>query len=504
MYFLDYSFLYIFLLKSIQFKLFLTLEVIWEDITVVENWDVIIVGAGTAGIPAAIFAGQRGAKVLLLDAADKIGGTLHLTTGQMSAAGTALQKKLGINDNPKDHFDDVMRISENTADRDLVKLAVDNAADTFDWLMNNGFTPLKNHPVLGNAHEPYSERRYYWGPYAGISILEAMSPLLDEQIASGQVVISLKTKLKNLILNNKKIIGIDIEAEDGTKATIKGKNVILSTGGYSSNPELFRELSGPKLYWKGAYPYSRGEGLTLAKKIGGVLRGGENYLCGYGAILKSFNYPTEITTRVISHPHIRLPWEIHVNIKGERFFQEDYDSVHIREKKLLEQKNLMSWVIFDEEINKKSPALLKDFSKEDTNSFFSNHPMFYIADDLGDLARKSGVEEEGLKKTISEYNYSIENNKPDPFGRIHRPLKIEKPPFYAICTHGVSITSTVGLTVNSQLNVIDAKKEPINNLFAAGEILGSGQTMGKCSAGGMMLTPALTFGKLLGQKLLSW
>ena len=164
----------------------------------------------------------------------------------------------------------------------------------------------------------------------------------------------------------------------------------------------------------------------------------------------------------------------------------------------------MSWVIFDEEIHKKSPAILKDFSKEDTNSFFSHHPMFYIADDLSDLARKSGVEEEGLKKTISEYNYSIENNKPDPFGRIHRPLKIEKPPFYAICTHGVSITSTVGLTVNSQLNVIDAKKEPINNLFAAGEILGSGQTMGKCSAGGMMLTPALTFGKLLGQKLLSW
>ena len=59
----------------------------------VENWDVIIVGAGTAGIPAAIFAGQRGAKVLLVDAADKIGGTLHLTTGQMSAAGTLLQKK---------------------------------------------------------------------------------------------------------------------------------------------------------------------------------------------------------------------------------------------------------------------------------------------------------------------------------------------------------------------------------------------------------------------------
>ncbi len=164
----------------------------------------------------------------------------------------------------------------------------------------------------------------------------------------------------------------------------------------------------------------------------------------------------------------------------------------------------MSWVVFDEEINIKSPALLKDFPKEDTNSFFSKHPMFFVADNLSDLAKKSGINEEGLKKTIYQYNHAIENNEPDPFGRIHRPLKIEKAPFYSICTHGVSITSTVGLKVNSELNVIDENKEPINNLFAAGEILGSGQTMGKCSAGGMMLTPALTFGKLLGQKLLSW
>ena len=130
--------------------------------------------------------------------------------------------------------------------------------------------------------------------------------------------------------------------------------------------------------------------------------------------------------------------------------------------------------------------------------------MFYYANDLDELAKKSGINSVGLNKTIQEYNKAIENNEPDPLGRIHRPLKIEKPPFYSICTHGVSITSTVGLSVNSELKVINDKKQPINNLFAAGEILGSGQTMGKCSAGGMMLTPALTFGKLLGQKLLSW
>ena len=106
------------------------------------HYDVIIVGAGTAGIPVAIFAARRGGRVLLLDAAPRIGGTLFLSTGQMSAAGTQLQQAKGIEDSAELHFDDVMRISQNTADAELVRLAVNEAAPTFDWLMEGGFEPF--------------------------------------------------------------------------------------------------------------------------------------------------------------------------------------------------------------------------------------------------------------------------------------------------------------------------------------------------------------------------
>ena len=126
-----------------------------------DQWDVIIAGAGTVGVPAAIFAARRGARVLVLEAAPEIGGTLHLSAGQMSAAGTKAQASLGIEDSPDLHFEDVMRISKGTADKELVRLAVDNAAATYDWLTDSGFEPLPEHPVLGLAHEPYSERRYY-------------------------------------------------------------------------------------------------------------------------------------------------------------------------------------------------------------------------------------------------------------------------------------------------------------------------------------------------------
>ena len=99
-----------------------------------DEWDVIVVGAGTAGIPTAIFAGQRGARVLLVEADDKIGGTLHWSTGQMTAAGTKLQKKLGIDDHPDWHYADCHRISGGTVHPVLGRLAIDNAADSFDWL----------------------------------------------------------------------------------------------------------------------------------------------------------------------------------------------------------------------------------------------------------------------------------------------------------------------------------------------------------------------------------
>ena len=91
------------------------------------RYDFVIVGAGTAGLPAAIFASRRGAKVLLIDAAEDVGGTLHLALGQVSAAGSTLQKSKGIKDSPDIHFDDVMRLSNGFADPNVARLTVTEA-----------------------------------------------------------------------------------------------------------------------------------------------------------------------------------------------------------------------------------------------------------------------------------------------------------------------------------------------------------------------------------------
>ena len=116
-----------------------------------ERFDLVVVGAGTAGMPAAMEAATRGLKVALVEKSDRVGGTLHYSSGQMSGAGTRLQRARGIHDTPDLHFEDVMRISRGTADRGLVRRAVELGGETIDWLMDHGF---EMHPACPAMSRP--------------------------------------------------------------------------------------------------------------------------------------------------------------------------------------------------------------------------------------------------------------------------------------------------------------------------------------------------------------
>jgi len=127
--------------------------------------------------------------------------------------------------------------------------------------------------------------------------------------------------------------------------------------------------------------------------------------------------------------------------------------------------------------------------------------MFYKSNCITSLARKAKINEKNLIQTIHDYN-SYQSQDKDKLNRVHMPRKIINPPFYAIRSQAMSVSSTVGLKVNNNLSVIDDKNNPIPGLFAAGEALGSGSLMGSSFCGGMLVTPAITFGRLLGEKLI--
>lgn len=467
------------------------------------NWDLIVVGGGSAGLPAAIFAARRGGRVLLLDHADQLGGSLWVATGQMSAAGTKLQQERGIEDSPDLHFEDVMRISRGTANPGLVRLAVDHAAETFDWLIAEGFEPLPEHPITGFGHEPYRLPRYYWGAEGALSIKHVLLPIVEALAAEGRIDVRLSHAVTGLVTNaDGAVTGVRTRDANGVEQFFAASAVLLACGGYAGNPEMFEKLNGYPQYNAAPWPWSKGDGLRLGEAVGGYARGAENVYVNFGTLFDTDEFPARAIGRIEHFPERRQPWEIYVNAIGGRFVREDIESVDAREMALLHQPDHRYWIVFDHRILMEAPPIVVGWSREEMLAAFERAgPAFLSADTVEGLAEKAGIDPAGLAKAVAGYNYGVQTGQ-DFFGRQHRPLPIAEPPFHAIRMQASAISSAIGLAVDDGLRVIRRNGMPIRNLYAAGEILGSSQTMGQAACGGMMVTPAMTFGRLLGDRLI--
>ena len=226
-----------------------------------KTYDVIIIGAGTAGLPAAICAADRGARVLLIEAAADIGGTLHWSSAQMSGAGARRQKAKGIDDHPDLHFADVMRISNGNANSTLVRIAVDQAAATLDWLDDLGFDWDPVSPTLFYGHQAYGRARTYWGLEQGKSLIKAFRQALKAHIQTGHVEVLLETRFESLVMDGAGVSGIAARSANGSVITAHAQKIVLTSGGYAANVDLYKEIQNQTQYQKAFCPAARGDGL---------------------------------------------------------------------------------------------------------------------------------------------------------------------------------------------------------------------------------------------------
>ncbi len=469
------------------------------------GYDLIVIGGGNAGMPAAIFAAERGAKVLVIEKSPVLGGTLDRSGGQMAASGTVWQKAKGIQDSPDAHFADNMRINNWTADPVLTRLWVDNGGDSLNWLAANGFKVADEHPVLGGGHEYFTTPRYQWGKDSGKSIFQTMEPLFKKAVESGKVTVMMNTGAVDLIQDKSgAVVGVVAENDSGALKDYMGKHIILACGGCAANPRMWEDLHGNQLTALLANPFSQGMGLTLGQAAGGYLRGGEKVLPSFSSILADDSYPSATDASYTVRPDFRQPWEIYVNSRGERFMREDHPSVDYREHALKRQPGERCWVIANEEILDKAPPAVAKWDKAKFMGNFNNHPMMTKADTLDALAIKTGISARGLETSVAGYNAALKEGATDQFGRVHRPMSIGKGPYYAIRLTGTYLISFAGLAIDGQLRVIRPDGSPVPNLYAAGEVIGAGATSGNAYTNGSMVTTALTFGRLLGQRMLKF
>ncbi len=465
-----------------------------------KTYDLIVCGAGTAGIPATIFAARRGARVLVVEAAPEVGGTLHIAQGQISAAGTRLQAEKGIEDSPDRHYDDIVEITEGRTNKPFARLIADNAADTLHWLLDIGWRPLPEHPVLFGLR-PYSVPRTYWGPEAGVSLVKALKPVFDEAVAQHDVTLLTDTEVVDLVRDDDgNVTGVVTRGKDGTTASHGGRYVLLTTGGFAGGHDFFKEATGYPL-WPTGWPFCKGDGARLAIEAGAELWHRDYFIPRWSAV-ENPEKPGKLA-RISDTTSRRPAWEIFVTNEGKRFLAEDDDVPLSRERALLKVPDLTFWVVYDERIRAEAPPLFDQIDPAKVQGWFGHHPSFVRADTLEELAEQAGLPVDALLATVKAYNDGVDNGA-DAFGRKHLPRRIDTAPFYAVKHHGIAATTIPGISVNEKFQVIRADGSVIAGLYATGEILGMGLHSANVFVGGLGLMPALTYGKLLGERWLDF
>jgi succinate dehydrogenase/fumarate reductase flavoprotein subunit len=487
-------------------------------------YDIIIVGAGSAGMPCAICAAARGKRVLVIEKSGEAGGTLHLTAGHLSAAGTKRQQEKNISDTTEQHYADIVRISRNTMDAVIAKKAVELAPATVDWLQELGYLFHELTPVIIHGHEPYSTARTYFGKddYAakdisgsGKMVLKTLLPLWNRFISEEKIAVRFHHSLKKLHRSGDAITSLDICDTTGNtnyNLPVAAAKLIITTGGYAASAGFYNEAMQPfadnpryhfpKRLLSTARETSTGEGIKALMQIGAQFAGAEKHISTLGGIeLEPGSGRAgfwDAWARV-SNSYDRTPREIYVNENGQRFMNEQDLTVDERERKVLQQPGERFYVLFDEASLNAGSCVVVQWTAAQLKQEATREKCCWCANSIAVLAEKINVPVDDLQDTVARYNQFVAQQRDEDFGRSVLQYAVSEGPFYALLVYAYSLISFGGISVNADLNVLCEDGTVLRNVYAAGEVLGAAATSGNAFCGGMLLTPAISFGKWLGE-----
>ena len=439
--------------------------------------DVVIIGAGGAGMTAAINTAQAGKDVILLEKMPYAGGNTTKATGGMNAAETHYQAEQGIDDSVEQFVEDTMEGGHNINDKDLVTTLAENSAEAIDWLDSIG-APLPKVSFSGGAtnariHAP--EDGSGVGAYLVTSLLKKMDEL--------DINVMYDTKATSLISKDGTVTGVKAESRD-TEYTINAKAVILATGGFGNNEDMIvqyrKDLKGTVTT---SAPGITGDGIVMAEDVG----------AGLVDIEQIQLHPTvEQKTSMLITESVRGDGAILVNQDGKRFTDEllTRDVVSAAE---LEQPGSYAYIIFDQRLRDGLKAIEKYVSTGITVQ----------GDTIEELAEKIDVDPATLAETLKNWNqYVADQNDPD-FGRTTgMDHDLSQAPYYAIkIAPGIHHTMG-GVHIDTDARVIDKDGNPIPGLFAAGEVVGG--VHGGNRLGGNAVADVVVFGKIASESAVDW
>lgn len=450
------------------------------------SYDLIVVGAGGAGLSAAGHAASLGKKVLVLEKMSFPGGSSMISGGQWAASGTDYQRKHNVSDSEKLFFDDMMAVGGNLAEPSLVKMYIEASNKEHEWFAKeSGVKPIKLMVTAGQSVP--RGHKYDAAKVTGF--------YLDYAKRNGAVILT-NMNVRHLLKDTKDVVvGVEVLNKDGQVKKFYSKTgVLLATGGFARSPELLAKYS-PKSRKAQSISGSgaTGDGIKMAQEFGGDVADVAYVKPTYGFILNP-KHAQDMTT-------VYYQGAIIVNKEGKRFTREDDSYKNIGEAALA-QKDAASFLVMDERIRKaavqkdpRNPRILGQKGKTDFG---------FTGNTIEEAATRAGIPPATLRKTIDEYNANAPKGT-DPLGRksltsgFGKPLPLQEGPFVIIPATACILSTYCGLRVNDKLNVLNVYGKPIKGLYAAGEVCGGFH--GSSSMSGTGFSKAFALGRIAAENM---
>jgi fumarate reductase flavoprotein subunit len=454
--------------------------------------DVIIVGAGGAGLSAAIEARKAGASVILLEKSSVVGGNTLPANAGLSAVGTQEQADAGINYSVQDYIDFHMEKGE-TNNLGLVTILAQKSAETVAWLKSMGASFVIRNPTATEPGMFGDDRITLSAPGADQLIGTYLIPILAQNAESSGAKIFFETTATDLITNGGNVTGVKARDNITGAAIIFNGTVLLTTGGFGQDNDMVAKYA-PQ--YKGIITDeiapTTGDGIKMAEKLGADTQDmGELMVIG--------------SVEAISHDTILPPWiangAIYVNYEGKRFGREGEvpfwetppplppgvkDAMEVLNDYPPEHKQF--YYVFGKSILEANPNLAPYIFRKCAAQ--SETPE--------GLAGILGISSANFAETVEKWNRVVNDGETDEFGRsvaINTPIDA---PYYALRLNSGVHYCMGGLKINTDTQVLKKDGSPIIGLYAAGEVTGG--IHGKYRVDGSAVTDSLLFGCLGAQK----
>jgi len=445
--------------------------------------DVIVIGAGGAGLTAAITAADNGASVIVLEKMPIQGGNTLISGGEYAAPGNWIQTEEGIEDNAEQFYNDILKGGDNENDPSLVRVLAENALAGANWLKDYIGMEFEDHMLFFGGHSV--ERSLVPKNATGYEMISKLTAKLDEK----NVPLHKNTAATELIQNQEgKVTGVKAQYGNQTVTYNANKAVILATGGFGANLDMrvkYNETMNENILSTNTVG-SKGDGIEMAERIGAQLTDME-YIQTYptcdaqsGALL----YVGDVRMEGRS---------ILVNKEGRRFVEE-LERRDVISNAVIEQTGGVSYMFWDE--SAMSDSGLAITHEAEYNGLILRKQLVK-ADTIEEAAVFFDIDAAELKKTVENYNQYAKDGKDLEFNKRGELVPFGEGPYYIMVSKPAVHHTMGGVKINTEAQVVDIDGNVIDGLFAAGEV--TGDIHGTNRLGSDAVADITVFGRIAGQ-----